>query len=59
MRAVGLVVEYNPLHNGHLYHLQAARQRSGAEVVVAVMSGNFCSAVNRRSSINGRGHRRH
>ncbi|MFR0553574.1 nucleotidyltransferase [Loigolactobacillus coryniformis subsp. coryniformis] len=41
MRAVGLVVEYNPLHNGHLYHLQAARQLSGAEVVVAVMSGNF------------------
>ena len=36
MRAVGLVVEYNPLHNGHLYHLQAARQLSGAEVVVAV-----------------------
>ncbi len=41
MKAVGLVVEYNPLHNGHLYHLQAAKQRSGADVVVAVMSGNF------------------
>ncbi|MFD0896177.1 nucleotidyltransferase [Loigolactobacillus binensis] len=41
MQAVGLVVEYNPLHNGHLYHLQQARKRSGAEVVVAVMSGNY------------------
>lgn len=41
MRAVGLVVEYNPFHNGHRYHLQRARQVSGAEVVVAVMSGNF------------------
>ncbi|MFD1317864.1 nucleotidyltransferase [Loigolactobacillus zhaoyuanensis] len=41
MQAVGIVVEYNPLHNGHLYHLAAARQRSGAKVVVAVMSGNF------------------
>lgn len=41
MRAVGVIVEYNPLHNGHLYHLKMARQRSGADIVVAVMSGNF------------------
>ncbi|WP_251547984.1 nucleotidyltransferase [Limosilactobacillus caecicola] len=41
MRAVGLVVEYNPFHNGHRYHLQQARQLTKADVVVAVMSGNF------------------
>lgn len=41
MRAVGVIVEYNPLHNGHLYHLKMARKRSGADVVIAVMSGNF------------------
>lgn len=41
MKAVGLVVEYNPFHNGHYYHLQRAKQVSGADVTVAVMSGNF------------------
>ena len=41
LKAVGLVVEYNPFHNGHLYHLQKAKEVTGADVVVAVMSGNF------------------
>ncbi|MFD2116871.1 nucleotidyltransferase [Paenibacillus yanchengensis] len=41
MRTVGLIVEYNPFHHGHLHHLQQAQQISGAEAVVAVMSGNF------------------
>lgn len=41
MKAVGLVTEYNPLHNGHLYHLKMAKQLTRADVVVAVMSGNF------------------
>lgn len=38
---VGIVAEYNPLHKGHLYHIEQARAQSGAERVVAVMSGNF------------------
>lgn len=41
MKAVGITVEYNPFHNGHLHHVQQARKRSEADVVVAVMSGNF------------------
>lgn len=41
MKAVGLVVEYNPFHNGHYYHLKTAKQVTGADVVIAVMSGNF------------------
>lgn len=41
MHAVGLVTEYNPFHNGHRYHLSQARELTHAEVVVAVMSGNF------------------
>lgn len=41
MKAVGLVVEYNPFHNGHRYHLQQAKQATKADVVIAVMSGNF------------------
>ena len=41
MDAVGLITEYNPFHNGHLYHLRESRRASGAEVAVAVMSGHF------------------
>ncbi|KAB7707957.1 nucleotidyltransferase [Bacillus aerolatus] len=41
MKTVGLVVEYNPFHNGHLYHAQKARESTGADVVIAVMSGHF------------------
>lgn len=41
MRSCGIVVEYNPFHNGHRYHAEKARELSGADVVVAVMSGNF------------------
>ncbi|WP_053219778.1 nucleotidyltransferase [Virgibacillus senegalensis] len=41
MKACGLIVEYNPFHFGHLYHLQQSRGKSGADCVVAVMSGNF------------------
>ena len=41
MKVLGIVSEYNPFHNGHLYHLQASHALSGADCVVAVMSGNF------------------
>lgn len=36
-----MVVEYNPFHNGHHYFLRQARQKTGADVAVAVMSGDF------------------
>ncbi|MHA7962983.1 nucleotidyltransferase [Paenibacillus sp. CAU 1782] len=41
MTTVGLIVEYNPFHNGHRYHLQQSRKLTGADAVVAVMSGHF------------------
>ena len=41
MRAVGLITEYNPFHNGHLHHLRESLRVTGAEVSVAVMSGHF------------------
>jgi predicted nucleotidyltransferase len=41
MKTVGIVVEYNPLHNGHAYHFAEAKRHTGAEAVVAVMSGHF------------------
>ncbi len=36
----GIVSEYNPFHNGHLYHISKVKA-AGASAVVCVMSGNF------------------
>ena len=41
MKTVGIIAEYNPFHNGHLYQMQEARMRSGADYVVVAMSGDF------------------
>jgi predicted nucleotidyltransferase len=41
MKTVGIIVEYNPLHNGHVHHFEASKQAAGAEACVAVMSGHF------------------
>ena len=41
MTAVGIIAEYNPFHNGHKYHLEKSLELTGADVAVAVMSGNF------------------
>ncbi|UOQ85474.1 nucleotidyltransferase [Gracilibacillus salinarum] len=41
MKSCGLIVEYNPYHNGHHYHFQQAKEITGADCVIAVMSGNF------------------
>lgn len=41
MKTVGLIVEYNPLHNGHILHLNNAKKLSGADITIAVMSGHF------------------
>lgn len=39
--AVGVIAEYNPFHNGHAYHIARAKELSGAEYCVVVMSGDF------------------
>ena len=41
MKIIGIIAEYNPFHNGHLYHLREAKAKTGASHVVAVLSGNF------------------
>ena len=41
MNIVGLITEYNPFHNGHLYHIQEAKRVTGADAAVVIMSGNF------------------
>ena len=41
MRILGLIVEYNPFHQGHLYHVSEARRMCQPDLVLAVMSGHF------------------
>lgn len=41
MKVLGLITEYNPFHNGHLYHLKKSIEITGATHTIAVMSGNF------------------
>ena len=41
MIVTGIVVEYNPFHNGHIKHIKLAREKTQCDILVAVMSGNF------------------
>ena len=45
-RVLGIIAEYNPFHNGHLYHIAKSKQETGAQYVVAVISGNFVQRGN-------------
>ena len=38
---LGIICEYNPFHNGHLYQLEEAKKACNADFTIAVMSGNF------------------
>ena len=40
MQATGIIAEYNPFHNGHLYHIQETKRLTQQPVIV-VMSGSF------------------
>jgi len=41
MKVNGIIAEYNPFHNGHQYQLATAKQETGADYTIVVMSGNF------------------
>ena len=43
---LGIIAEYNPFHNGHLYQIEEAKRQTGAEYVVAIISGNFTQRGN-------------
>lgn len=41
MKSVAIITEYNPFHNGHLYHAQQSKEASQSDVSIAIMSGQF------------------
>ncbi len=44
MQAVGIIVEYNPFITDTLIICSKRKQQTGADCVIAVMSGALCSA---------------
>lgn len=40
MKICGIVCEYNPFHNGHVYHIRKTREITNCELLICVMSGN-------------------
>lgn len=45
-KVLGIIAEYNPFHNGHLFHLNESKKLTGASYTVAIMSGNFTQRGN-------------
>ena len=45
-RVLGIIAEYNPFHNGHLYHIAKSKEETGSQYVIAVISGNFVQRGN-------------
>ena len=41
MSTVGIIAEYNPFHNGHLYHIKKIKEKYKEATIVLVMTGNF------------------
>lgn len=43
---LGIIAEYNPFHNGHLYHISESKKLAKTDYTVVVMSGNFVQRGN-------------
>ncbi len=41
MDIIGIICEYNPFHNGHLYHIKQIKKKYPDSIIILVMSGNF------------------
>ena len=40
-KVLGIISEYNPFHNGHLYHLTKSKEITKSNYTIAIISGNF------------------
>lgn len=43
---LGIIAEYNPLHNGHVFHIEQSQNISDADFTICIMSGNFIQRGN-------------
>ena len=40
MNVIGIVTEYNPLHNGHIYQIKKIKEMYPDSIIVVAMSTN-------------------
>ena len=41
MKIAAIIAEYNPFHNGHKFHIEETKRITGADYIIAIISGNF------------------
>ncbi len=41
MEAVGIICEYNPLHNGHIHHIEETKKLFPGKTIILVLNGYF------------------
>lgn len=41
MQIIGIIAEYNPFHNGHLYHIKKIKELYPNSLIIAIISGEF------------------
>ena len=41
MQIIGIICEYNPFHNGHLYHLKKIKEMYPDSLIILVLNGYF------------------
>ncbi len=41
MKVIGLICEYNPLHNGHIHHFNQIKGKSNADIIIVSMSSSL------------------
>ena len=38
MKSIGIICEYNPFHNGHIYHINKIKEMFPDSIIILVMS---------------------
>lgn len=41
MKICAIISEYNPLHNGHIYHINKTKELTNSDAIICIMSGNY------------------
>lgn len=46
MKVTGIIAEFDPFHNGHSYLIEKARQETGSDYIIIIMSGDYTQRGN-------------
>ncbi len=42
MEIIGIICEYNPFHNGHIYHINKIKEKYPDSIIILCLNGYFC-----------------